>query len=70
MDSFAENKGAAIWMEKTPAQSFHFEEMLAYYNDAKIVVTKRNPVDQIGSGVKLRPKNICITGLSIRQPIS
>ena len=56
MDSFAEKKGAAIWLEKTPAHSFYFEEIVRYYNDAKIIVIKRNPVDQIRSVVKLNQK--------------
>lgn len=57
MDRFAEKKDAEIWLEKTPAHSFHFDEIVRYYNDAKILVIKRNPVDQIKSGIKLDQKH-------------
>ena len=58
MDRFAENKGTVLWLEKTPAHSFHFEEIVGYYDDAKIIVIKRDPVDQIKSGVMLRKRRI------------
>ena len=58
MDRFAEKKDADLWLEKTPAHSLHFEEIVSYYNDAKIIAIKRDPVDQIRSGVMLRKRMI------------
>ncbi len=58
MERFAEKKGADLWLEKTPAHSFHFEEIICYYNDAKIIAIKRGPIDQIRSGVMLSRRRI------------
>jgi protoporphyrinogen oxidase len=58
MDRFAEKKDAELWLEKTPDHSFHFEEIVRYYNDAKIIVIKRDPIDQTKSVIKLAQINL------------
>lgn len=58
MDHFAEKNGAALWLEKTPAHAFHFEKIVTYYDDAQIIAIKRNPIDQIKSGIILSQKRV------------
>ena len=45
-------------MEKTPAHSFHFEEIVHYYHDAKIIAIKRSPIDQVKSGIMLQKRRV------------
>ena len=67
MDRFAEKEGAALWLEKTPAHSFHFEEIIGYYDDAKIIAMKRGPIDQVKSGVMMLKRRIGEKDLGIKK---
>ena len=53
MDQVAQNKGTDWWLEKTPAHSFHLEQIHGYYPDAKFIAIERKIVGQIRSAVKL-----------------
>ena len=56
MDRLAKVQGAEYWLEKTPAHSFHLEEIFNCYKDAKFVAIKRDIFDQIRSAVTLIEK--------------
>jgi hypothetical protein len=56
MDKFAEHKGAAYWIEKTPSHTLLIKTIKKYYPDAKFVGIIRNEVDTALSSLHLKKK--------------
>ena len=56
MDKFAEEKGAAYWIEKTPSHTILINKIKKYYPDAKFVEIIRDEVDTALSSLHLKKK--------------
>jgi hypothetical protein len=54
MDKYAETRRADFWLEKTPAHSLYFSELLRIFPDAKFLIIKRNIIDTIKSDIRLK----------------
>lgn len=54
MEALAERDGRRLWLEKTPSNTFHMDEIAAAYPDAKFVATVREDiVAQIASYLRI-----------------
>jgi hypothetical protein len=54
MDKYAEEEHTDFWLEKTPAHTLYFSELLTIFPSAKFIVVKRNIVDSVKSDIRLR----------------
>jgi hypothetical protein len=56
MDRFADQQGAAYWMEKSPTNALHAHRIKKYYSDAKFIGIVRDEVDVALSSLHLKNK--------------
>jgi|GEM_PF-1546887 len=54
MDKYAEEQKTEFWLEKTPAHTMYFNELLTIFPTAKFIIVKRNIIDSIKSDIRLR----------------
>ncbi len=54
MDKFAEEQNKEFWIEKTPAHSIYFKDLIDIFPTAKFIIVKRDIIDAIKSDVRLR----------------
>jgi len=54
MDTFADQQQTEFWIEKTPAHTVYFNDLIHLFPTGKFIIVKRNIIDAIKSDVRLR----------------